>query len=130
MSTVSKASTTSAPSAYESWPSAYELQRRERRERSLVVNALLWSTVSEFAGWLGALVLRCIPLTRNLRAGPQLRRGIRTLQQFDDRALADIGLGRSEIEYRCGLASTGSARQPSSQHQHVLNSSPAQRRAA
>jgi uncharacterized protein YjiS (DUF1127 family) len=100
-----------------SLPSSYELHRRARRERSRVVNALMRSAMREFAEWLGVLARGCARLARNVAAERQLRRAIRELQQFDDRTLRDIGLGRSEIEFvvrfgRPHLAHQRSLRQP------------------
>src|SRR5262245_9585286 len=86
------------PSDSEKWPSAYELQRRARRERSEVVNALLRSAVGQFAQWLRVLVINCAQLPGRVKAELQRRREMRALEQLDDRMLADIGVARCEID--------------------------------
>src|SRR5215207_9676382 len=48
--------------------------------------------------WLAVLAHGAIELTRELMDERRRRRDIRALMRFDNRALADIGLGRSEIE--------------------------------
>jgi len=82
-----------------SLPSSYELHRRAQRERSLVINALLRSATREFVKWLTVLASGGVKRARELTDEWRRRREIRALLRFDDRALADMGLGRSEIEF-------------------------------
>src|SRR5215208_4565469 len=84
------------PSA--SLPSSYQLHRQAERDRNLVMNALLRSATRQFAKWLAVLAHGAIELTRELMDEWRRRREIRLVLRFDDRALADMGLGRSEIE--------------------------------
>ena len=55
-------------------------------------------------------------MDRDARVGPSRRkrrqRDIRTLQRFDDRMLADIGLGRSKIECACHRLPAAELRDP------------------
>jgi uncharacterized protein YjiS (DUF1127 family) len=76
---------------------ARELKRRAHRERSLAVNALMRSAIRAFATWLSALGGR---LMHRLDNAWRYRRTVRALQRLNDRALADIGLSRGEIEFR------------------------------
>jgi len=84
------------PSA--SLPSSYELHRRAQRERNLVINALLRSAMRQFVKWLSTLARGGVKRARELMDELRRRRDIRALMRFDNRALADIGVGRSEIE--------------------------------
>jgi uncharacterized protein YjiS (DUF1127 family) len=79
-------------------PSSYELRRQAQRDRNLVMNALLRSATRHFVKWLTGLARGGVKLARELADEQQRRREIRALLRFDDRALADMGLGRSEIE--------------------------------
>src|SRR5215207_8058198 len=79
-------------------PSSYQLHRQAQRDRNLVMNALLRSATRQFAKWLTVLAHGAIELTRELMDERRRRREIRLVLRFDDRALADMGLGRSEIE--------------------------------
>ena len=79
-------------------PSAHELHMRARREQAQVVNAFLSSAARQFVAWLGILARKAMMLARKLAAEWRLRRDIHMLQQFHDRELRDIGLGRGEIE--------------------------------
>jgi uncharacterized protein YjiS (DUF1127 family) len=81
-----------------SLPSSYELHRRAQHDRNLVVNALLRSATRQFVKWLAVLARGAVELTRELVDEWRRRREIRALRRFDDRALADMGVGRSEIE--------------------------------
>ena len=81
-----------------SLPSSYELHRQAQRDRNLVMNALLRSAIRHFVKWLTVLARRAVKLARGLADEQRRRREIRALLRFDDRALADMGLGRSEIE--------------------------------
>jgi uncharacterized protein YjiS (DUF1127 family) len=80
-------------------PSAYELHRRARREQAEFVNTLMGNAARKLAGWVGALARNGAKLARALAAERRLRRDIRMLRQFGDRALRDMGLTRGEIEH-------------------------------
>ena len=75
-------------------PSSFELAREARRERSLLMRAYAQTAVRAVA----LLIRGCARLAQQLVTEFRYRSDIRTLQQFDDRALADIGLHRSQIE--------------------------------
>jgi uncharacterized protein YjiS (DUF1127 family) len=79
-------------------PSSYELHRQAQRDRNLVMNALLRSAIHDFVKWLTVLARGAVKLTGELADEQRRRREIRALLRFDDRALADMGVGRSEIE--------------------------------
>jgi uncharacterized protein YjiS (DUF1127 family) len=80
-------------------PTAYELHRRARREQSEAVNALARSVTRKLTRWVGTLAGSGIKLTGTLAAEWRLRRDIRTLRQFEDLTLRDMGLTRGEIEH-------------------------------
>jgi len=71
-------------------PSSFEIERRARIKRSLVIQACVRGIVRAFAEWSRSLVLRSIQ--RRLAAKRRIYIDIRELQQFDDRMLADIGI--------------------------------------
>jgi uncharacterized protein YjiS (DUF1127 family) len=73
------------------WPTSHELHSRVAPLRSRAINNSLRSAFRKLAG-------AGTRLTRKLAAEWQVRCDIRTLQQLGDRELADIGLGRGEIE--------------------------------
>jgi|SRR5262245_1150402 len=80
-------------------PSAHELHRRARRERARMVNAVVGSSARKLADWLSSLAARGAKLARALANERRLRRDIRTLRQFGDSALRDMGVARGEIEH-------------------------------
>src|SRR5262245_2954614 len=71
-------------------PLSFEIERRARIKRSLVIQACVRGIVRAFAEWSRSLVLRSIQ--RRLAAKRRIYIDIRELQQFDDRMLADIGI--------------------------------------
>ena len=71
-------------------PLSFEIERRARIKRSLVIQACVRGIVRAFAEWSRSLVLRSIQ--RRLAAKRRIYIDIRELQQFDDRMLADIGV--------------------------------------
>jgi len=79
-------------------PSSYQLHRRSERERSLVMNALLRSATGRLVNSVIDLGRGGLRLAREFIKKRRQRREIRALLGLDDRALADMGLGRSEIE--------------------------------
>jgi uncharacterized protein YjiS (DUF1127 family) len=79
--------------------SYFELERQARIERSLAISAFLRDVLWALARWVRVLALRGVRLARRLAAERSRRRAAFELQQFDDRALADMGLKRGEIEF-------------------------------
>ena len=79
--------------------SSYHRMRRERQERNAQVAAYLRSAALVLSNSLGVYVRYFGKLARRLAHEVYLRNATRTLQQFDDRILADIGLRRAEIEH-------------------------------
>jgi uncharacterized protein YjiS (DUF1127 family) len=78
--------------------SSYQLRRWARQERS----ALMASYLQSVAIYLATSLADCVRYLGKLaRAAHELylRHATQTLQQFDDRILADIGLRRAEIEH-------------------------------
>jgi uncharacterized protein YjiS (DUF1127 family) len=75
--------------------SSYQLMRWARQERS----ALMASYLKNVAILLGDCVRYFGKLARRAAHELYLRNATRTLQQFDDHVLADIGLRRAEIEH-------------------------------
>src|SRR5215207_8265902 len=80
-------------------PSSYQLHRRSERERSLVMNALLRSATGRLVNSVINLGLGGLRLASEFMKKRRQRREIRALLGLDDRALADMGIGRSEIEF-------------------------------
>ena len=79
--------------------SSYQLMRWARQERSALMAVYLRSAASYLAASLRGYVRYFGELARRLAHELYLRSATRTLQKFDDRILADIGLRRGEIEH-------------------------------
>src|SRR5262249_19768638 len=75
-----------------------QAERHARIDR-LAVKARMRSAMRRLAEWLGALGAWTSRLARNRADERLLRSAIRELHQLDDRALADIGITRGEIEF-------------------------------
>jgi len=80
-------------------PASNVIHLRARRLRRRVMSMLLRRLVRDFAEWLRSLGQMVLRLARDLTVELLRRRDIRRAQRFDDRALADMGVGRSEIEH-------------------------------
>jgi uncharacterized protein YjiS (DUF1127 family) len=111
-------------------PSSYELHLYARRRRSRLINALARRYVRKLAKWLDNLAHRAAWLAHNLAAEWRLRRNVDALQKLDDRALADMGLGRSEIERVVRNGAGGPCEPTSAAARHILIRTPAPRQAA
>src|SRR5215831_17662550 len=79
--------------------SSYELVRWARQERSALMASYLHSAVIYVAILLSGFARYSAKLVRGAAHELYLWNAARTLQQFDDRILADIGLRRAEIEH-------------------------------
>ena len=74
------------------WPSQYQLDLWARRERGVIATAWLHRTRCGVADWVHA--------TAELIAAERARvTTLRALLVLDDRALADIGMTRGEVEF-------------------------------
>jgi uncharacterized protein YjiS (DUF1127 family) len=78
--------------------SSYQLMRWARQERDALMASYLQSVAIYLATLLGDCARYFGKLARRAAHELYLRNATRTLQQFDDRVLADIGLRRAEIE--------------------------------
>ena len=79
--------------------SSYQLIREARRARTALMAHCLQSAAIYLATSLGDCVRYFGRLVRRAAYELYLRSATRTLQQFDERTLADIGLRRAEIEH-------------------------------
>jgi len=79
--------------------SSGQLMRWARQERNALTADHVRSVAFHLASSLGSYLRYFARLARRLSHELYLRNVTRTLQQFDDHILADIGLRRSEIEY-------------------------------
>ena len=79
--------------------SSYQLMRWARRERAEVMASCLQSAATHVAVSFRDCVRYFANLTRRAAHELYLWNAARTLQQFDDRILADIGLRRAEIKH-------------------------------
>jgi uncharacterized protein YjiS (DUF1127 family) len=79
--------------------SSYLLMRWARQERTQLMASYLQSAAIYVATAVGECVRYFGKLARRTAHELYLRNATRTLQQFDDRILADIGLRRAEIEH-------------------------------
>ncbi len=94
--------------------SFYEIERQACGELSLVINACTGTLVHSFAQWLRDLARAGAAAARRMAAEGHRRAAVHTLQQLDDRTLADIGVPRSEIDIamRSGRLVRATFRQP------------------
>jgi len=81
------------------WMSSYQLMRWAHQERNALMAAYLRSAAFFLSNLVGGYVRYFGKFVRQLAHEIYLRNVTRTLQQFDDRSLADIGLRRGEIEH-------------------------------
>lgn len=79
--------------------SSYQLMRWARQERTALMASYLQNVAIYLATSLGDCMRYFGKLARHAAHELYLRNATRTLQQFDDRILADIGLRRAEIEH-------------------------------
>ena len=79
--------------------SSNQLMRWARQERTALMASYLQRAAIGVATSLGDCVRYFGKLARGTAHELYLRKATRTLQQFDDRILADIGLRRAEIEH-------------------------------
>jgi uncharacterized protein YjiS (DUF1127 family) len=111
-------------------PSSYELHLHARRQRNRLIRTLARRYARKLAKWLGDLAHQAARVAYNLAVEWCLRRNIDALQKLDDRALGDIGLGRSEIERAVRSGQQSRVNQPSLPQRHILIRTPAPRQAA
>ena len=76
-----------------------KVAQHARIERGLAINDCMRGTIRKLAEWRSALGAWGTRLARDWTARRLLRNAIRELHQLDDRALADIGITRGEIEF-------------------------------
>ena len=79
--------------------SSYQLTSWARQERTALMASYLQSVATYLATSLADCVRYFGKLARRAAHELYLRHATQTLQQFDDRILADIGLRRAEIEH-------------------------------
>ena len=79
--------------------SSYQLMRWARQTRTALMASYLQSVAIYLATSLGDCARYFGKLARREAHELYLQNATRTLQQFDDRILADIGLRRAEIEH-------------------------------
>ena len=79
--------------------SSYQLMRWARQARTALMASYLQSVAIYLATSLGDCARYFGKLARRAAHELYLQNATRTLQQFDDRILADIGLRRAEIEH-------------------------------
>ena len=79
--------------------SSHQLMREARRARTALMAHYLQSAAIYLATSLGDCIRYFGKLVRRAAHELYLRSATRTLQQFDERTLADIGLRRAEIEH-------------------------------
>jgi uncharacterized protein YjiS (DUF1127 family) len=91
-------------------PSSYQLTRWARRERSALMAVYLRSAASFIAASLRGYTQNIGEFARRVAHEQYVRNAVRILRQFDDRALADIGLRRGDIEYVVRNGRAASAR--------------------
>ena len=101
--------------------SSYPLVRWARQERSALMAFYLRIAAAYLAASVGGYVRYSGELARRLAHELYLRSATRTLQKFDDRILADIGLRRGEIEHvvRNGRLAPARKRIPTRTHSSV-----------
>jgi uncharacterized protein YjiS (DUF1127 family) len=110
--------------------SSYELHLHARRKRNRLINRLARRYLRKLAKSLGDLVHEAARLAHSLAAEWRLRRNVDALQKLDDRALADMGLGRSEIERVVRSGQQFRVNQPSLPQRHIPIRTPTPRQAA
>ena len=79
--------------------SSYQLMRWARQERNALMASYLQNVAIYLATSFGDWVRYFGKIARRVAHELYLRSATRTLQQFDDRILADLGLRRAEIEH-------------------------------
>jgi uncharacterized protein YjiS (DUF1127 family) len=80
-------------------PSSHQLMRWARQERTALMAVYLRGAAAFIAASLRGYVQNVGEFARRVAHEQYVRNAVRLLRQFDDRALADIGLRRGDIEY-------------------------------
>src|SRR5262245_4201435 len=101
------------------WEISRELRHRVHLERRDAIRRLAGSALRGTAQGLRTAFLWSVRLVRRLVAEQRRRRDLHRLYQFDDRALADIGVTRGELEFitRYGLPESHPRRAPALRRQ-------------
>jgi uncharacterized protein YjiS (DUF1127 family) len=79
--------------------SSYQLMRWARQEHNALLASCMRNAALFLSNSLEVYVRYSGKLVRRLAHEVYVRNATRTLQQFDDRILADIGVRRGEIEH-------------------------------
>ena len=104
--------------------SSEQLMRWARQERNALMADYVRSAALHLTSSLGSYLRYFARLARRLSYELYLRNVTRTLQQFDDHVLADIGLRRGEIEYavRNGRGQLAARKMMANRHRRTATS--------